>query len=144
MKCPKCLNAQLDEEISDGRLRFKCPDCGLLLASKQATAVGRQDLVVQISKDCRILACRGPLNDDMFTTGEKLIGKKIEEVFISEISEPVRTCLQSALTTLDMHFFEYFVNTNRFYEIKIIHTSTSSIHTLYECRCAGKKVAVCH
>lgn len=75
---------------------------------------------MQISKECRILACKGPLNDDMFTTGEKLIGKKLEEALIFEICEAVSACLQPALQTLDMHFFEYFVNTNRFYEIKIV------------------------
>ena len=126
MKCPKCLNSQLEEVISAGHLRFKCPDCGLLLASKRATAVRKQDLVIQISKESRILAYSGPLNDDMFITSEKILGRKIDEVFISEISQPLSACLQPA-QTLDMHFFEYFVNTNRFYEIKIIATDHEKI-----------------
>lgn len=126
MKCPKCLNSQLEEVISAGHLRFKCPDCGLLLASKRATAVKKQDLVIQISNESRLLAYSGPLNDDMFITSEKILGKKIDEVFISEISQPLSACLQPA-QTLDMHFFEYFVNTNRFYEIKIIVTDHEKI-----------------
>jgi diguanylate cyclase (GGDEF)-like protein len=121
VKCPKCLNLELDEDISADRLRFKCPGCGLLLASREATAVKKQDLVMQISNESRILAFSGPLNKDMFITTEKIVGKKIDEVLISEISQPLSACLQPA-QTLDMHFFEYFVNTNRFYEIKIIVT----------------------
>jgi diguanylate cyclase (GGDEF)-like protein len=143
VKCPKCLNSQLEEDISTGHLSFKCPDCGLLLASKQATAVKKQDLVMQISKESRILACSGPLHDDMFITSRKILGKKIDEVLISEISKPLNACLQPA-QILDMHFFEYFVNTNRFYEIKIIVTDHEKvlaiISNISEFRQAAKTV----
>jgi diguanylate cyclase (GGDEF)-like protein len=144
VKCPKCLNSELERIIISERPTLKCPHCGVLLASKQTTAVKKQDLVMQISKDCKILAYKGPLNDDMFIAGEKLLGKKIGEVLISEIAQPITACLEPSLQTLDMHFFEYFVNTNRFYEIRIIvidpGKAVAIISNISEFRQAAKTV----
>ena len=123
MICPKCRKyLQVDKVLSAGGSRFKCPNCGATLATKQpATALKKQDVILQISKNGTVVACEGPLNNDLFTPTDKVIGMNVNEVMISDIAQPISRCVEKALQTLEMQLFEYqSLPGNQYYEIKII------------------------